>query len=98
MTTDTEEQDDQRPLPCIVCGFEPRPVFTDEPSMQPYAATQFSTGGHYGSTVFDPMSRYMQLCINVCDNCLRERKDCVRLVIETPRSSKFEWKDWDPED
>lgn len=98
MANDEEVPETRGLLPCIVCGFEPEPVFPDEPTMQPYEATMFTSRGHYGSTVFDPMSRYRTLSINICDNCLKERKDCVRLVIETPRASSLEILPWNPEE
>jgi hypothetical protein len=57
-------------LPCIRCGVLPESVDPGRGDNQPYAATAFSTGGHYGSTVFDPMN-HERLEINVCDPCLR---------------------------
>lgn len=86
----------EAPSPCIVCGTQPEPAFSHKPTMQPWGATMFSTGGHYGSTVFDPMSRYRRLYITVCDDCLKRNKDRVRLVIETPRASMIESFPWEP--
>lgn len=81
------------PAPCIVCGVTPEPV---EPgSNQPYAATEFQTFGHYGSTVFDPMDSDEALTINVCDACLSERSSRVvkRERVEIPRDF-YEYRAW----
>lgn len=60
------------PLPCIVCGFQPEAESPVEGINQPYAATAFTSHGHYGSTAFDPMNGTF-IEINVCDPCLRSR-------------------------
>jgi hypothetical protein len=70
------------PLPCIVCGYEPEPVDHDrhEDNNQPYGATAFTSHGHYGSTVFDPMDgQYLE--INICDTCLRRGATSSRVVL-----------------
>lgn len=36
---------------------------------QPYAGTAFTSSGHYGSTIFDPMNASL-IEINICDPCL----------------------------
>jgi hypothetical protein len=56
-------------LPCIACGRELKNVDVDVEGNQPYAATAFTTRGHYGSTAYDPMDGHY-LEINVCDLCL----------------------------
>lgn len=58
-------------LPCIHCD---KPLKNVDPEYvscnQPYEGTAFTTHGHYGSTIFDPMDgTYLEL--NVCDECLR---------------------------
>lgn len=63
---------------------------------QPYEATAFTSGGHYGSTVYDPMSRYRHLRIIICDKCLLEHKTEVQEVFVTPRSSFHDYQSWDP--
>lgn len=52
---------------CFVChkrlvNFQPR-------GNHPLAGVEFETKGHYGSTIFDPMSG-QKLLINICDECL----------------------------
>lgn len=63
-----------RTPPCIVCGTKLGNVFGDDipcPHNQPSDGLAFSTRGHYGSTVFDPMDG-SSLEINVCDPCLEK--------------------------
>lgn len=55
-------------LPCIACGVFLRNVY-DNAANQPSGGTAFTTEGHYGSTVFDPMNGE-HIEINVCDDCL----------------------------
>lgn len=60
-------------LPCARCGRELEsavPEEVDQPhGNQPHGGTAFSTHGHYGSTVFDPMDG-SSLELNICDKCL----------------------------
>jgi hypothetical protein len=58
---------DDKALPCIVCDRELTNI--DGPN-QPSNGIAFSTPGHYGTTVFDPMDG-SRLEINVCDPCMR---------------------------
>ncbi|KAB8186889.1 hypothetical protein FH608_046210 [Nonomuraea phyllanthi] len=63
-------------LPCLACG---KPLTSALPGAcinQPSGATTFTTTGHYGSTVFDPMDG-SRLDVNVCDDCLTARRDRV---------------------
>lgn len=67
------------PLPCIVCGYQPDTAFNGCTGNQPYKATAFTTGGHYGSTFFDPMDE-SRIEINVCDECLRKAVDKKQIL------------------
>lgn len=74
--------DDLRPdptLPCLVCGKPFTSVFQTPDINQPCDGTAFTTQGHYGSTVFDPMDS-TQLEVNVCDPCLTEHHDRVHHI------------------
>lgn len=72
-----------KPLPCIVCGFQPKPVAGS--GYQPLDALMFDAGsGHYGSGVWDTMDGRRSLTINVCDDCLIARRDRVAVVERTP--------------
>lgn len=78
-------------LPCIVCGAKLDPAFSRttanaEPN-QPSEATSFHTGGHYGSTAFDPMDR-TELEINVCDRCLIAAGHAGRVLLYGPPPSR----------
>ena len=65
---------------CIKCGAKMDNIA--ERGFQPMGGTAFSTRGHYGSTVFDPMDG-TALEIAVCDKCLAA-------ALETRRV--FHWK------
>lgn len=68
-------------LPCIVCKKEVEAVSAEPPGHNhPYAATAFTTHGHYGSTIFDPMTGQF-LEVNVCDPCLREAGEQGRVLF-----------------
>lgn len=90
----------RRPLPCIVCGFHPKPAFTmDGGTHQPHAATMFDAGaGHYGSTVWDTMNPYRTLTINVCDSCLTRRSQRVAVVVTTPKPPEVQFVPWKAEE
>lgn len=85
--------------PCIICHKKLDDAL-DDPGMggQPYAGTAFRTQGHYGSTVFDPMTGDQRsLRIVVCDECLVAAAK-LGLVLdenEIPRSPVFEQRLWD---
>lgn len=69
-------------LPCITCGKDLESVFLpeDDAENQPYGGTCFTTHGHYGSTIFDPMDgHYLEL--NVCDACLRRLGEEGRILL-----------------
>lgn len=86
-----------KPLPCIVCGMQPdSAVSVYGGSRQPHGATMFSAGsGNYGSTVWDTMSSHRSLEINVCDDCLRERKGRAAVLLTSPNRPDEEWVPWD---
>lgn len=86
-----------KPLTCIKCDKQPESAIgEDTEGNQPYAATAFSTYGHYGSTVFDPcmVGHPHQLEINVCDDCLRVaiKKNQVLLVTRRDLPSDFTYE------
>lgn len=82
--------------PCLLCGVVPERSGPhggyaavpqpDGRKMQgffvaPYGATQFQTGGHYGSTFWDSFEGEL-LQITVCDACLETSR--ARLVFLRP--------------
>jgi hypothetical protein len=86
-----------QPLPCIVCGFQPKPVTGS--GYQPLGALMFDAGsGHYGSGVWDTMNSWRSLAINVCDDCLTARRDRVAVVERTPPARpEVQFVQWDPQ-
>jgi hypothetical protein len=70
-------KDDMHPmgLTCIVCLRNIESSIADDANSlhQPSVGTSFTTRGHYGSTVFDPMDGREVLDITVCDLCMLER-------------------------
>ena len=52
---------------CIACNREMPNI--NVAGMQPSGGLCFSTGGHYGSAVFDPMDG-SRLELSVCDSCV----------------------------
>jgi hypothetical protein len=87
--------------PCFICEKKVASVFPDPPEYiynQPYKATVFVSHGHYGSTVFDPVIGNRHLEINICDECLLERKDRVLHVRpHPPAEQEYDVRVWDPE-
>jgi hypothetical protein len=83
-------------IPCFKCGYVPKSVDEEHWPEQPYGATVFTSGGQYGSTVYDPMSNLQHLRIILCDKCLLEHKAEVQEVFVTPRSSFYNYQPWDP--
>jgi hypothetical protein len=87
-------------LPCFICEKKLEPAFpdgiADDAFNQPYAATAFTTHGHYGSTVFDPMDHsYLELTI--CDECLVKRKHLIQHIQKRePRPETVFSRRWEP--
>lgn len=90
------QEAEQRPLPCIVCGAQPEPAFPIEGGThQPYGATMFSAGGgHYGSTVWDEITRGRSLEITVCDPCLKACSGRVAVAITKHAAPEVEYLPW----
>lgn len=87
------------PLPCFACGKPLEPVFDRfaKETRQPADAVMFSSYGQYGSTAFDPQDN-SQIQINICDPCLRGRKDRVWHVRYTRQAAQEMFsKPWNPE-
>ena len=59
----------EHPVPCLCCGKTLENAFPDSP-LQPLGATAFTTSGHFGSGVFDPVTGYESLQVSICDECL----------------------------
>lgn len=87
-------------LPCIVCA-KPLVNVSEDADNQPYVGTSFSSHGHYGSTVWDPMDGEL-LEINVCDTCLLRAGEAGRVLRYRPaqKTARYlapvPWKEDDP--
>lgn len=84
-------------LPCIICNNPSEDVFPGDSYNQPYKANAFTTCGHYGSTVFDPMPSFggphVWLELNICDACLEERKEHI-LLVEPITKTEYKTRKW----
>lgn len=76
-------------LACIVCLGKMENI--DPEGSQPSGGLAFRTGGHYGSTVFDPMDG-SSLIVNVCDHCLTGRAGMGLVLAADPRGVR-QWKE-----
>ena len=63
-----------RALPCIVCDKALYEAF-EGASNQPLDGVEFTSPGHYGSAYWDPMDEHVRLAINVCDECLKAKRE-----------------------
>lgn len=76
-----------KPLDCIACGIElESSVFVepeDDSYQMPSGATIFSSGGNYGSGLWDPPGLYNNkfLEFNICDDCLTIGAKAGRVFI-----------------
>lgn len=67
-------------LPCIVCE-KPLKNVDEGSDNQPYCGTEFTSYGHYGSTIHDPVSEKLAggdpiaLVVNICDTCILRALD-----------------------
>lgn len=84
-------------LPCIRCD-KPLKAACGGPTNQPSEGLSFTTGGHYGSTVFDMRGGYLD--ISVCDACVAEcaAKGMVARVYATKPLVEFTVTKFDPRD
>lgn len=86
---------DKNTLPCIVCKKNLKPATPFEHN-QPHQGLEFTSLGHYGGTIFDPMDG-SSLAINVCDDCLlRAGQDGHVLLCQKPVVAPLR-KMWKPE-
>lgn len=75
---------------CIKCERILDDIQGGTPSIQPMDGLAFITGGHYGSTIFDPMDgSWLELA--VCDRCLLDYyKEVAPHLVEQWNSLEFE--------
>lgn len=87
------------PVPCVICGKDLKAAGPGSYN-QPSGGTAFTSRGHYGSTVFDPMPGWggpnVFLELNFCDECLSglAEKGWVLLVQPEVERPKFQTRPW----
>jgi hypothetical protein len=83
---------------CISCGKTLTPALSgdwkDDP---PWAATIFTAGGNYGSTIWDPfLQSGAYLKIAICDPCLTNAAKRDRVIhvqpVKSPATEEKVWK------
>lgn len=60
---------------CIVCKEKLENLMYEDDGIQPMSGLSFTTRGHYGSGLFDPMDGTSFIEIVVCDPCLSKALD-----------------------
>lgn len=83
-------------MTCFTCDRELTPVWPSSEG-QFEDAVMFETHGNYGSTVFDPQDTRYSLLIQICDLCLVERKDRVKMILTERPFPKITYSGWEPE-
>lgn len=74
-------------LPCVVCS-KPLENVRDAEDNQPYGGTEFTTTGHYGSTIIDNMSANdPEFVVNICDTCIMRALDKGSIQSRSPELS-----------
>ena len=78
---------------CIVCKETLSNI--DETGNQPDEGLEFTSYGHYGSTVFDPADG-TALVVNICDRCLTEARGvgAVLFINAPPPPVKPHYEIW----
>lgn len=80
-----------RNIPCIVCAKPLVNLQEDRCENQPSGGVEFTTPGHYGCTIFDPMDG-TKLAINICDPCLRKAAEYRRVLVIDATRQYDTWK------
>lgn len=93
------KHDKPGPVPCLVCG-EPMGAYEDfeETHLNHPDGTEFTTSGHYGSTVVDGGDF---IAVNVCNPCLEKARYQGRILIRIGqgggrKGGRDEWAVWEP--
>lgn len=78
---------------CIVCKTELDNL--DDNGNQPSGGTEFTTHGHYGSSVTDFMDGTM-LALNICDPCVvKARQEGIMLIVDPRKPApKPDYRVW----
>lgn len=83
-------------LPCIICGKELHPsVRLVATFNQPSGAVVCTTGGNYGSALFDAEPGYIEF--NICDDCLAARAERTLYVERRQPQPELSYSTWKEE-
>jgi len=85
-------------IPCFSCGKRLKDWSAG--NNQPFNALEFSTYGHFPSSLFDPGDA-SELVVNLCDDCLRAgamQRRVLRRTWPTPRQrgDRPTYEPWTP--
>lgn len=70
-------------IKCFVCDSELENWVYDgreghKVEVHPQGGLQFVSYGHYGSTIFDPVGKNIQIELAICDVCVMKKLDHIR--------------------
>jgi len=68
---------------CIVCHKQ-----VESEEYWPHDALVFEATGNYGSRIFDPMTGQKRLRVVICDSCVLQNSDKVRMVVDTTKRTE----------
>ena len=76
---DSKHKNNNVDCSCVVCDKPLQNIMENNKGFQPMGGLAFATGGHFGTTKFDPMDGSMiELCI--CDECVEKAKNKNRIL------------------
>lgn len=87
-------------LPCLKCGkelYEVFPLDLHNGFIQPNHGLHFSTPGHYGSRVYDPMVSGEEMVICICDECIVANKNKIKIQETRYIPPDIKYREWEYE-
>jgi len=84
---------------CFKCNKQLESAFGDLPDdhLTPRRGLIFEATGNFGSRIYDPTSTAPSLVVWICDDCIVEHKDQVKVRDYAIVQREVIWKDYDPE-
>lgn len=85
---------------CFVCDKELEAAFggsMSENDPQCSGALLFTASGNYGSTIFDPRIDEVELLINICDECVKAKKERVLVATIARPLPVVSYEPWNPD-
>lgn len=65
-------------ISCFSCDKELENLVYGSVEVHPQGGLHFSSQGHYGSTIFDPVGLNLSIEIAICDECVMRKMDRIR--------------------